>query len=386
MLPEFCITGKVGDSERDVPAEMWFSCSQGDKGSSFRVHEIKRRKDNAKKGYEEAWHIRVANRWYGEGVAERLIWKQIQENTNINIRQNRALISQAGIFLVRQGSGITQQMIQRLAANGVIPVTNLETDVKQLEVKEASQSSYTDSSNNYSWGQKLSGAFEASTGESLGATTATVGVIQNNSAQQGFNLIKEGWSTFLKRWIRNIAWPIVSKDLKIGELVRIIGDEKFLAELDENQITTQAYKQLQAFKEQGRLDIDPMMVMMEIQRAKAQLKAMGGTQFVRLLKNPNVFEYDVEITGNIDKMDLGLKVQNLIQMLSIAPELRDEIAPEIFDLLGLGPYKPAQVPPMPMQSQSPTSNMQQNPMEQMAEANTFEGFGVAKSAAKVGAG
>lgn len=380
MLPKFCITGKKSDMDEEVPTCAYFTVT----GESARCHYIEKRKDNKIKGYDEAWLFRVFGRWYGEGVGERLMHKQIQENTNINVRNNRALVSQLGIWLIRQGSGISPQMISRLSANGALPVTNVEGDIKQLPMQEASSASYKDSADTYGWAQRLAGVFDASIGENLPASTpATNAVIQQNASASQTNLIKEQFGLFLQRWMKNQALPIMFKNLTVGQAIRVMGDEKEILKLDENQIFGQVSSQLE---ERNQLmasgdpagAVDPMQVTSEIQRGLESLKAAGSTRFVELLEIPDVTKYDVQVYVSNEEFDKGVMTQNLISMLQAAPEYKQQILQEIADISGIGPFDM----PVPSAMTPPVGVGQQNPTEQVAQANSFEGFGKAAAGAR----
>jgi hypothetical protein len=373
FLPKYTITGKPEDKDIDVSTECWFSNS----GGGFKLHSLKQRKDNKNKGYQEAWLFRVFGRWYGEGIGERLMHKQIQENTNINIRQNRALVSQLGIFLIRQGSGITPQMISRLSANGAIPVQSMQ-DIQQLPMTEASQSSYKDSEVTYQWSQRLSGQFDAAIGEAMPSSTpATNAVIQQNASASQNTLIKEQFGMFLQRWLKKQAMPIIFKTVTVGDAIRITGDEKEILSLDELQVNNLITQQLETFNAMG-VPVDPNQVLMEKQRAMAQLKAAGDQRFITLLEVPDVTKYDVQVFVTNEEFDKGVMSQNLITMLQAAPEYKQQILQEFADLTGMGPFDN----PQPVMQTPPTGAPQQNPQEVMTQANTFEGFGKAAAGAK----
>jgi hypothetical protein len=46
-------------------------------------------------------------------------------------------------------------------------------------------------------------------------------------------------------------------------------------------------------------------------------------------------------------MDVAVTVQNLLSLIQAAPEFRDDIVKQTFDLLGLGQPKKNQMPPQP---------------------------------------
>ena len=375
MLPETCFTGDLKDFDKEVPAEVWFSSE----GNGLRLHAIERRKDNAKKGYEEAWFTRVWGRWYGEGVAERLIHKQIAENENVNIRMTRARVGQLGIFLIRNGSGIRPEQLSRLAANGALLVNDVNNDIKQMPVDEASESSYRDSEINYQWAQRLTSAFESSSGEGLPSSMpATNAVIQQNAGNAQFTLTREQFGMFLSRWVKSV-WPIISKTLKVGDVVRVT-DEDTVSKLDKNQIYSQAAEQLAMIEQMGGF-VDPQQVMMEIERAKAQLQEMEKLRFITLLDIPDVFKYDVTVYVSNEKFDKAVLSQNLLTELQVAPEYKDQILKELHDLQGLSPLKK---PDMPMMATPPAGVNTQSGQEVQTQMNTFEGFGKAQAGAAAG--
>jgi len=71
LAPEYLFTGNPQDTKL-IATEIICSGT----GGNWMFHNISKRKDNRKKGYEEAQLNRVHGRWYGEGIAERLIQKQ----------------------------------------------------------------------------------------------------------------------------------------------------------------------------------------------------------------------------------------------------------------------------------------------------------------------
>jgi len=107
------------------------------------------------------------------------------------------------LFLIRKGAGITPQMLSRLAANGAISVTNLETDIKQLPMDKSLEAFYDEEQNIYQWAQRYTGATDVINGEPLPASTpATNATIQNNAAKSRFTLAQEGIGMFLQRWLK----------------------------------------------------------------------------------------------------------------------------------------------------------------------------------------
>lgn len=337
-------------------------------GSNYIFHGAEKR-DKAIKPYEEAWYSRVPGRWYGKGVAEKLMNLQIWLNTVVNIRINRHYISQLGIFKIKKNRGITPQMISRLAANGAILVDD-QDDIEQFPMQEASESSYADEKVIQSWAERNTSAFEVVTGEGLPAsTTATATAIQGRNAQSQFTLVKEGTGLFLQRWIKNHVMPIIVKNLTKGDIIRITGEVDDIRKYDEAIVNKVIADQINELTGQGAL-LDPAEIEAERQRLLAKANADGEDRFQRFSKSFNPTDFDAQVFITNEEFDKGVMIQNLISMLQISPELKDFVVPQAMDLMGLGPVNMKTIPqsiPAPQASVNPPMQSEQ---ELLTRANT----------------
>lgn len=366
-MPKYFMTGKDTDTEM-IPGEI--VCSRN--GGSWILHNIEQRKDNKNKGYEEAWYTRVPGRWYGRGAAEKVMMLQLWINIINNIRINKGLVAQLHLWKIRQGSGITPQMISRLGANGAILVQNM-ADIEQLVQNEVASGAQQDEASILQWARMVTSAFESVTGEGMPSTTATTSALSSRAANSSFELIREGFGMFLSRWLRNQSMPIIFDNLSLGEVIRYYPDN--LQAYDEYTVNKVLYEQMQMITE-ARLGVDPNQVMREQQRAIASLAAQGDTRTMSYDDAVDITAYDVEILITNETVDSGVLQQNLLTALQAAPEYRNIILSELFDRMGL------KVPPLPqMQPQMapPAKVGEQNPQEQMTQANTGEAFGKAQA-------
>lgn len=358
--PKDIITGKQSDKDDLIPAYIY--CA----GNSGKFIFLGAEETEALKPYEEAWYTRVPGRWYGKGVAEKLLMLQVWMNTVVNIRVNRAYVAQLGIFKIRKGAGITPQMISRLASNGAILV-NDQQDIEQLVMQEASQASYTDEGTIYNWSERVTAAFEVVTGEGLPAsTTATAVGVQSRGAASQFTLIKEGFGMFLQRWLKRHFIPITFKSIKKSEIVRITGDADSLRTFDEgmvNEILAQAIANAPGI-------VDPQQVEIERQRLLAQMQAKGKDRFINMDKSLNPTDYDVEVYITNEEFDQAVVVDKLINMLQIAPEYRESIVRSALDLMGLDFVKPT---PQPVQPQAPGAQNSPQTLQQMITGANTQG-------------
>lgn len=298
-----------------------------------RVHLIEENPSKVKP-YEEFWYTRVSGRWYGRGIAEKVMMLQLWMNTIVNIRINRSYVSQLGLFKIRKGQGITPQMIGKLPVNGALLVNQMD-DIEQMMVQEASQASYTDEANIYEWSQRVTSAFESVTGETMASTTtATVGAIQSRSAASEFLQVKEGVGLALERVFRNHVLKIINKNIKKGDVVRLSLDGEELRALDEEIIDLMAYKYLKTANEYGYIVAPEELEEAKLEAAK-QLQRTGKDRFVELVDKMNLSDFDIKVNVSNEQIDKNVLVQNLVGILQMAPEYRQVILEQIFDSLGL---------------------------------------------------
>lgn len=347
------ITGKESDKDKQVLARVVTSKNSG----SYTTHSIEEIK---KKIYEEAWLTRVPGRWYGRGQAEKVLMLQSYQNMVVNIRITRATLSQLGLWKVRRNSGITPQMMQRMAVNGALKVRNMD-DIEQIVMKEASQSSYTDEQVAQTHAERITNAFEVVTGESLPASqTATTTAVQSRSAQTNFTLIKEGIAMFLERVIEDHLMPMENKRIKLNDVVRISLDGEDLREFDNQVAEVVAAKTKPEDFENEKAKI--------IQK----LQTGGNDRYVKVLDNVDLTEYDVEVIVGNEKVDKAVVAADLINLIGIAPQFADQIVPQVLDVLGVNIKLPTQTVQAAATGQIQAPRGVQGATEQLTRAATLE--------------
>jgi hypothetical protein len=322
------MTGNPKDGKKQLQGHI--VCSRA--GSAWNVHLIEENKE--KKPYEEGWAIKVPGRWYGRGMAETVMQLQIWMNQVVNMRINKAQVAQLGIFKIKTGSGITPQMISRMASNGVIPVQSMD-DIQQLVMEDVKSSSYSDEQVIFNWAQRATSTYEAATGESLPASTpATNSAIQNQAVQSAFVLMKENLGFFIERWIKHSLYPMIQKSLTANKVVRITGDLEDLQKFDEMVVNHQIYEEIERVKGMG-YEVNKEQVLKEKERLLAKQKMNGKTRFMTIMEDIDPFEYDVSAVITNENIDPTVVTRNLLSMLQFVPEYKDQVVKQIFDLMGL---------------------------------------------------
>lgn len=339
QIPKSLITGITSDQNQEVQGHIVVSGI--DSPGKERVHLIELntkvdKEGNALKPYEECWFTRVPNRWYGRGIAEKLLTLQIYANIVFNVRINRSRVSQLGLFKMKKGSGVTPQMLARLPSNGVVQLNNL-ADLEQMEVQEVGQSSYKDEEVINTISQRLTNAFNPLTGEPLpGDTSATEASIQNQNGKSGFTIIKETIGGFLERWMDRHAMKIIAKELTAGEIIRIEGDEDSFHELVDRVVHFKALESLEDSFKKGYVP-SPQEIAQEMETAKDKLKK--GDMFIELVKDIMAEELETQVFVTNEEMDVAITVQNLLQEAQMQPQYADQAFAMANDLMGLAPFK-----------------------------------------------
>lgn len=330
-IPKYLITGNPKDTE-DVDGHLIIS---GLEAGSARVHvlELNSNRDklgNVIKPYEEGRYITVPGRWYGKGVAEKLLTLQVWMNMIINIRITRATLSQLGIFKIRRGSNITSNQISKLGTNGAISVNSMD-DIEQLIVQEASQASYSDEENIRSIAQRLTSAFEVVTGENLPAsTTATSAAISSKGAMGTFTAISNRNAMFVQRWVDRQLLPRLAKTWTTESIINLLGnDEKFEALIERvavAEVREAMYASNQIPTEEA---VDNAVETLKDSYRK------NGNLFINELKDLAIDAIDTRVQVSDEDMDNAIISDKLISVLQLAPEFKGHLIKQLFNVLGL---------------------------------------------------
>ena len=354
-MPKSFITGKTTDENEDVNGHIIVTGLNDSTGAKLQVVETYK----GWKPYEECWYQKAPNRWYGRGIAEKLIMLQLYLNTIVNIRINKHNVSQLGIFKMKSGSGISSEMLKRLMSSGVIKVNQMD-DIEQMPINDVGPASYSDENNIYTWSQRVTSAFEAATGESQPATmTATVGAIQSKSAGSQFTLVKERISQFINRVYKRHWVNEIQSQLNKKEVFSILLKPEELQKFDSEY----ADRLLAETKDTWNLD----EYTVEKEKIIKELNRNGN---IRYFNNDGIDLEDFEIEFSMDDggYDKGAMVTDLMNTLKIAPQYSEVIIPKVLDILGLNLVLP-KAQPMPQQGGQLLP--QQTEMQQMSNANTL---------------
>lgn len=313
-------------------------------GSPKVIHLIRKnpRKDG-RKPYEECWYRRVNGRWPGEGIPEMLFGLQEYTNEVINTRRANNKVLQNGIFLIRKGSGITPDMLNAITAGGGLPVTNINNDIKQLQVQDFRQSSYTDEDRIQLMADRVTGAFDITRGEvGKASASATATLTRDRNIRDTFVLVQENMGFFIERLIRHHYIPLLQEIMTEEDFITITGDADYIAFIDEQIINTRKDKFIADYIERTSFYPEQIDVDNFIESQHKYLKSMGKQRFLKYFRNIFNEEVDVEVHITDEKFNRVVAVQQLrdtliaFSRLPVASKLdTDAILREMFNIMGI---------------------------------------------------
>ncbi len=346
-IPKWMITGDqdADDANEEIDGHVVVS---GLDSNDPRCHLIEENKNKDKLGnvlkpYEECRDGKITGRWYGLGKIERILALIEWLNITTNIRISRQMVAQLGLFKIKKGAGITPQMLQKLSVNGAIQVNDMN-DINQFDIQEPGATSYKDEEIIKEWAESITSAYPIAAGGDVPASqTATTSAIQNTNAKTAYTLTKEAKGFFLRRWMDRHALPIIAEGTTAEDIIRIEGDDDNIKQIVERVVTKAAQTTLaEDFYSKGIIPTE-----MDIQLAieSAEKKLTGKDMFIKLVDKLMAEHVDTTIYFTNEELDTAVTVQNLMSLIPLAPEYREDTIKQIYDLLGLDqPRKGIQAP------------------------------------------
>lgn len=355
-IPKWCVTGdkKAEDAMDEIDGHIVVSGLETGNVLFHLCEENKRADKFGKilKPYEEARAAKIAGRWYGLGPLERVLALQEYLNTIVNIRINRGYVSQLGLFKIKKGKGITAQMLTRLPVNGAVQVSDMD-DIQPLNTPGVDATSYQDEDVIKYWAQQVSSAFPISTGEIMpSSASATASSIAMSSSKSAYTMFKEGFGSFLERWVDRQSLPIIAKTIGVGDVVRLSSDDEKFKSLVETIALNNVSKALEdsnSVPSEEEL-LEALAKEEEKLRKKPQL-------FIKAMQEIVASGLDTKVHVTNEDLDTAVTIQNLLQMMQLEqqdPAAMLETKKAIYDLMGLempkpklaaGPQVPGAVPP-----------------------------------------
>lgn len=331
---------------------------------------------NIIKPYEECWYLKIPGFWYGVSVAWTVMQLQYWINTTINLRINKNTIAQLGLLKIRKGSGVTQQMLKQLIANGVIELNDPALDLENFRVDESGQSSYEDEKTAKSWAQEVTSIFDVNIGEMAASTSATGAVLQDRQANSAFTLVHETIEGFVQRWMDRHVLPNIPKMIKKKGYVTLFKEFDDIKRIRQRVVSNIAMDALNEMLDSGQIPSEQNLLQ-ELQRAERSLES-DGDLFIKVMDEIIAESLDTEVFMTSAEIDVSVTVKNLMELRNgMPPEVAAEMTAEALDLLGLqvptALRNPLPQPGQPMPGQPGQPGQSPMPTEQSLStaANTM---------------
>lgn len=329
----------------------------------LRVHLIEKNTNKDKAGnivkpYEEMRYLKVPNRWAGVGPAEMVMQLQEWINGIVNLRIKKNTNASMGLFKIRAGANVTQQMLSNLVASGVIKLNDM-SDLESLRVDEAGESSYRDEDTAKDWAYKVTSTYDIARGETGGQATATASVIEDRNSKTAFTLVIESVGHMLNRWMDRQFLPHVPKMIKEEKEITIFGDFEGIDTMRKNVVAHLAMEELdRVFEETGMVPSE-MQMMDAMAKAEQELRTQKDV-FVDMVEEVVVENLETIASFTNETTDATVTVRNLLDMAGLVedPEARNDFFIQSMDLMGLEiPESLRRPPQLPVDPNAPQAGM-----------------------------
>ncbi len=317
----------------------------------LRVHLIEENKNKDKAGnvvkpYEEMRYMKVPNRWAGVGPAEMVMQLQEWINQIVNLRIKKNTNASLGLFKIRAGANVTQQMLSNLVSSGVIKLNDMN-DLESLPIMEAGEASYRDEETAKDWAYKVTSTYDIARGETGGQATATASVIEDRNSKTAFTLVIESVGHMLNRWMDRQFLPHVPKMIKEEKEITIFGDFDGIDRMRESVVAHLAMEELErVYKETGYVPTE-MQMQDAMMRAERELRSQKDV-FVDMVEEVLVENVETIASFTNETTDTTITVRNLLDMAGVIedPEARNDFFTQAMDLMGLEIPESLRRPPM----------------------------------------
>ena len=323
----------VGGIENDAPTELLFC------------------EELSKKPYKEYHRGKYSGRWMRLGLYEALFDVQTRANEIGNQIARGLEWSSKTIF--RSSDTVIAQNILTDLQNGDIVKS---TDLTQVNTRmEGFDQLIADWNRLMTIADKIANAYEVVTGENLpSGTPFSLAALQNTNANKLFDFIREKLAISLQEVIEDWILPMLIKDLKASDVIKLTGDSGILTRYYEMVIDDWYVANLLAFPPHGPEEAAALKQakMEELMRNKETIVTLERDMWKGFL--PRVI---VSITGENYNLMSELETLKTFITLEQDPQRRTALIEIAMQKKGLDIAKLPKTPPM--QPQMPQQGQQQ---------------------------
>lgn len=227
--------------------------------------------------YEEQRCFTIPGRWMGLGFIEITIAMQRHYNDSANSERRFNQLAHRGVIVHKQSATgeqrtLTQEFLSNLDTGAILSIENDE-DLQRLNIGSHTGEFIASADKIFELARQVTGLTAQGTGEEVPAsTTATIGIINQQSGKSTYDIIIEQQDLFLRRLFEKFKLKSIIKDVTAQEWVEICGDARDLLEMESIYIDQYVNERIVEKIADGTAQRDVFMIMdtMEVGLDEAQ--------------------------------------------------------------------------------------------------------------------
>lgn len=297
--------------------------------------------------YEEESLIKIPGRSMGMGVYE--LCRPVQEDYNEkgNYKRKFDMIALRGILVhkigqMRQGTkgeALTQEFIKRMETGAAVKIFNDES-LDRLNLGSTTPDTLNMMNFLFELMRFMLGITPQAIGEQSNNRTASFAIIQNQTQQSTYQVVKGKTARFFERLIQNFLLEDILEEITAKDYIAYSGEPNELKELDRFLAEQSVYSDIQ---NKGILVPDEATANEIIEQKMRELEASGSIRRIdledekvkrvmkSLIKN---LDYIVEFHFTDEALDIATKIRTLIDVDQIQ---NPKIKAKVMDYLGINP-------------------------------------------------
>lgn len=367
LIYEYYFKDKDGSWNRTIYADLW--ATKNKKGDIQRSEEtliddkdeflpalILDEKENVKFPYRDVKFEHVPGRYLGFGFVEYLEDNQVAINEAENLERKGLMFKALQLWQTRDDT-IGSSNVLTDAENG--DILTVDSELNLVPKDNTDIAAFNNTRNRWdSNTQEKTFSFDIAKGANLPSRTR-VGVanLSAQAVESFFDLKREKFGNFLKKWIIEDVIPDFERDTINEHKLVFNGSDDELAKLDQMIVELKVeMAKAEHMEETGFAPSEP-----QIQDARERIRQELNRQRNRYLKIPEGFyknaKYHVDVLTTGEQVDVGQRQQVVnfaLQTVASNPTIleNDRTRTAFFKLLNLGGVSPAELNLMEEQQRS----------------------------------
>lgn len=261
-------------------------------------------------------YYKTDGRWMGVGIVEDLFAAQERENEMTNQKRVSMEISALQIFQTNAAT-ILQNLLTDMRNGDVIKIAGTGS-LSPVATEARDLASFSQEEQRFDQlADRISNAYDATRGESLGKSTpATNAVLQNNAATGVFDFKKENIGIDLRYFLLEWVMPQLKKDLSPAHILRFTGSLADLRKIDDLIVDNIARQEGMNRLLNGTIvSHDDMQLMKE--QLRVQLAKRGAERWIDVVKGAyDNIQADFDFIVTNEQKDVQTMASNLFTVLS----------------------------------------------------------------------